>query len=120
MSFSAVSFPRNRAPPPSPPQAQSNSVSLDRDTVKTIAYLARVRVADDQLDALSRELSGILHWVEQLDSAPTDGVAPMTSVAAMTLALREDRVNDGGDARSVLANAPADVDDFFSVPKVVE
>jgi aspartyl-tRNA(Asn)/glutamyl-tRNA(Gln) amidotransferase subunit C len=44
----------------------------------------------------------------------------MTSVVAMTLPQREDRVTDGGDRRAVLANAPSAVDDYYSVPKVVE
>lgn len=95
-------------------------MSLDRTTVKTIAYLARLRVADDQLDGLARELSGILRWVEQLGEVNTDGVEPMTSVVAMTLPQRDDRVTDGGDRRAVLASAPAAIDDYYSVPKVVE
>jgi aspartyl-tRNA(Asn)/glutamyl-tRNA(Gln) amidotransferase subunit C len=103
-----------------PPQQQTTSVSLDRSTVKTIAYLARLRVADDQLEGLVQELSGILHWVEQLGEVNTDGVEPMTSVVAMTLPQRDDRITDGGDRRAVLANAPAVIDDYYSVPKVVE
>lgn len=95
-------------------------MSLDRATVKTIAYLARLRVADDQLDALAHELNGILHWVEQLNAVDTDGVAPMTSVVEMTLHQRDDVVTDGGDRHAVLANAPAPVDDYYAVPKVVE
>ena len=95
-------------------------MSLDRSTVRTIAYLARLRVADDQLEGLVQELSGILHWVEQLVEVNTDGVEPMTSVVAMTLAQRDDGITDGGDRRAVLANAPAVIDDYYSVPKVVE
>jgi aspartyl-tRNA(Asn)/glutamyl-tRNA(Gln) amidotransferase subunit C len=95
-------------------------VSLDRSTVKTIAYLARLRVAEEQLDPLALELSGILHWVEQLREVNTEGIEPMTSVVAMTLSQREDTVTDGGDRRAVLANAPAAIDDCYSVPKVVE
>ena len=95
-------------------------MSLDRSTVKTIAYLARIKVADDQLDALAHELSGILHWVEQLSEVDTRDVGPMTSVAAMRLYQREDDVSDGGDRHAVLANAPAPIDDYYSVPKVVE
>jgi aspartyl-tRNA(Asn)/glutamyl-tRNA(Gln) amidotransferase subunit C len=95
-------------------------VSLDRSTVRTIAYLARLRVADGQLDGLVQELSGILGWVEQLGEVNTDGIEPMTSVVAMSLPQRDDRVTDDGDRSAVLANAPAVIDDYYSVPKVVE
>jgi aspartyl-tRNA(Asn)/glutamyl-tRNA(Gln) amidotransferase subunit C len=44
----------------------------------------------------------------------------MTSVVEVTLPMREDVVNDGGDAEKVLRNAPAGVHGFFAVPKVVE
>jgi aspartyl-tRNA(Asn)/glutamyl-tRNA(Gln) amidotransferase subunit C len=95
-------------------------VSLDRSTVKTIAYLARLRLDEDQLDPLAHELNGILQWVEQLAEVNTEGVEPMTSVAAMTLVQRTDQVGDGGDRRAVLANAPSPIDDYYAVPKVVE
>jgi aspartyl-tRNA(Asn)/glutamyl-tRNA(Gln) amidotransferase subunit C len=95
-------------------------VSLDSNTVRTIAQLARIRVADEQLDALAGELSGIIQWVEQLAELDTTGVEPMTSVTAMTLQLRADEVTDGGVRDAVLANAPEAVEGFFAVPKVVE
>ncbi len=44
----------------------------------------------------------------------------MTSVAAMKLAWREDRVTDGGRPEDILANAPERQDGYFVVPKVVE
>jgi aspartyl-tRNA(Asn)/glutamyl-tRNA(Gln) amidotransferase subunit C len=95
-------------------------VSLDLETVKTIALLARIRVADDQLEGLARELSSILGWVEQLNAVDTTDVAPMTSVAEMTLPQRDDVVTDGRYPERVLANAPAAIDGFYVVPKVVE
>jgi aspartyl-tRNA(Asn)/glutamyl-tRNA(Gln) amidotransferase subunit C len=95
-------------------------VSLDRHTVKTIATLARLRVDDQDLDGLAKELSAILGWVEQLGQIDTEGVAPMTSVAAMDVALRLDAVTDGDCRDAVLANAPAAIDGCFTVPKVVE
>lgn len=95
-------------------------MSLDSNTVRAIAALARIRVADDQLDALVHELSSILGWVEQLAEVDTKDVAPMTSVAEMSLPWRADAVSDGGDQAAVLTNAPGRVDDYFAVPKVVE
>ena len=95
-------------------------MSLDRNTVKTIADLARLRVDDTQLDSLALELSAILAFVEQLGEVDTAGVEPMASVAASQLPLRSDDVCDGGDRNAVLANAPMAIDDYYAVPKVVE
>ncbi|MCU0893380.1 MAG: Asp-tRNA(Asn)/Glu-tRNA(Gln) amidotransferase subunit GatC [Rhodospirillales bacterium] len=93
---------------------------LDRETVKTIAFLARVRVADDHLEPLAGELSAILGWIEQLAEVDTSAVEPMTSVSAMVAPARADVVTDGRRRAAVLANAPHALDDYFAVPKVVE
>lgn len=99
-------------------------MSLDKATVRAIAELARIEVREEELDHLAVELSGILHFVEQLAEVNTDGIEPMASVADLTLPLRKDVVTDGGYADAVLANAPDAIreDDggFFTVPKVVE
>ncbi|HLO79291.1 MAG TPA: Asp-tRNA(Asn)/Glu-tRNA(Gln) amidotransferase subunit GatC [Magnetospirillum sp.] len=99
-------------------------MSLDKATVRNIAELARIEVRDDELDHLAGELSGILTFVEQLAEVNTDGIEPMASVADLTLPMRKDVINDGGQAEAVLANAPdairEDEGGFFTVPKVVE
>jgi len=95
-------------------------MSVDKDTVAKIAKLARIRVADDDRAALAVELSNILGWIEQLSELDTEGVEPMTSVVAMELPRRADRVTDGDILQKVLANAPEGTDRFFAVPKVVE
>jgi aspartyl-tRNA(Asn)/glutamyl-tRNA(Gln) amidotransferase subunit C len=95
-------------------------MSLDKATVARIATLARIKVPEADLEALGQELNQILHWVEQLDEVDTSGVEPMTSVAAMTLPLRPDRVTDGDRADDILRNAPNAMHGFFTVPKVVE
>ncbi len=95
-------------------------MSLDEATVARIARLARIRIEPEGRAALAKELSGILGWIEQLDEVNTDGVAPMTSVGGMTLALRADQVTDGDKVEKILANAPEQEDGHFVVPKVVE
>jgi aspartyl-tRNA(Asn)/glutamyl-tRNA(Gln) amidotransferase subunit C len=95
-------------------------MSLDQETVRRIAFLARIRIPEEQIAGLAHELSGILQWVEQLGEVDTSGVEPMTSVADMTLPFRQDDVSDGGAPEAVLANAPDRAGDFFAVPKVVE
>jgi aspartyl-tRNA(Asn)/glutamyl-tRNA(Gln) amidotransferase subunit C len=95
-------------------------MSVDADTVRRIAHLARIKVADDEVEHLQGELNAILAFFEQLSEVDVDGVEPMTSVTPMVMKKRADVVTDGGDPEAVLANAPAREGDFFLVPKVVE
>jgi aspartyl-tRNA(Asn)/glutamyl-tRNA(Gln) amidotransferase subunit C len=95
-------------------------MALDKAAVAHIAALARIRLRDEELAPLSAELSQILNWVEQLAEVDTAEVAPMTSVAAMTLPMREDEVTDGDRRDDILKNAPQSSRGFFAVPKVVE
>ena len=95
-------------------------MSLDRETVRRVAKLARIRVDDERLDALAPELNTIIGFVEQLDEVNVDGVQPMTSVAKQKLRWRKDEVTDGAQAEKVTANAPESDMNFFAVQKVVE
>jgi len=95
-------------------------MSVDKATVAKIAHLARIAVPEDQLEPLAAELNNILDWVEQLGEVDTEGVAPMTSVADMTLPLRKDAVTDGDRRDDVLANPPEQEMGFYVVPKVIE
>ncbi|MEE8283494.1 MAG: Asp-tRNA(Asn)/Glu-tRNA(Gln) amidotransferase subunit GatC [Alphaproteobacteria bacterium] len=95
-------------------------MSLDKATVAHIAALARIRVAEEDLDGLAQELSNILGWIEQLNAVDTSGVPPMSRAADQKLRWREDKVTDGSIPEKVLANAPAAKDGFFTVPKVIE
>jgi len=95
-------------------------MSLDKSAVAHIATLARIRVSDAEKEQLAHELSGILQWVEQLGEIETEGVEPMSSVAEMTLPMRDDEVTDGNRRDDILGNAPDAAHGFFTVPKVVE
>lgn len=94
--------------------------ALDKDTVKKIAFLARIEVPEDKLDPIAKDLSSILDWVEQLSEVDTDGVEEMTSVAEMDLHRRKDVVTSGDQPDLVLQNAPDQADHCYLVPKVVE
>jgi aspartyl-tRNA(Asn)/glutamyl-tRNA(Gln) amidotransferase subunit C len=95
-------------------------MSVDKDTVRRIAKLARLAVPESRLEPMAGELNGIFQWVEMLSEVNVDGVPAMTSVVAQKLKWREDTVTDGGQAAAVTANAPDGEDHFFVVPKVVE
>jgi aspartyl-tRNA(Asn)/glutamyl-tRNA(Gln) amidotransferase subunit C len=95
-------------------------MSVDVKTVRRIAHLARIAVADEEVEHLRGEINAILAFVEQLSRVDVDGVEPMTSVTPMTMKKRADAVTDGGMADDIVKNAPAREDHFFVVPKVVE
>ena len=95
-------------------------MSIDTDTVRKVAHLARIKVAEERLAPMADELNGIVNWIEQLGEVDTDGVTPMASVVEMQAAWRQDEAKDGGYPEKVVANAPAPQGDFFTVPKVVE
>jgi aspartyl-tRNA(Asn)/glutamyl-tRNA(Gln) amidotransferase subunit C len=95
-------------------------MSVDATTVRRIAHLARVAVADEEVEHLRGEINAILAFVEQLSEVNVEGVEPMTSVTPMVMKKRPDVVTDGGNADAVLRNAPATEHDYFLVPKVVE
>jgi aspartyl-tRNA(Asn)/glutamyl-tRNA(Gln) amidotransferase subunit C len=95
-------------------------MSIDINTVRKVAKLARIRTTDAEAEVLSGQLSNILKMIEQLNEVNTDGVEPMTSVIEMVAPAREDKVTDGGIPEKILVNAPEQTAGFFVVPKVVE
>jgi aspartyl-tRNA(Asn)/glutamyl-tRNA(Gln) amidotransferase subunit C len=95
-------------------------MSVDAATVRRIAHLARIAVAESEVEHLQGELNAMLAFVEQLREVNVDGVEPMTSVMPMEMKKRPDVVNDGEIADEMVANAPETQDHFFLVPKVVE
>jgi aspartyl-tRNA(Asn)/glutamyl-tRNA(Gln) amidotransferase subunit C len=95
-------------------------MSVDDATVRRIAHLARIAVAEEEVEHLRGEINAILAFVEQLSEVDVNGIEPMTSVTPMQMRRRADVVTEGGDEDAILRNAPAREDNFFVVPKVVE
>jgi len=95
-------------------------MSVDADTVRRIAHLARIAVTEAEVPHLQGELNAMLAFVEQLSEVDIEGVEPMTSVMPMEMKKRADVVDDGDIADDIVKNAPDAVNHFFLVPKVVE
>ncbi len=95
-------------------------MSVDAKTVRRIAHLARIAVAEEEVSHLQGEINGILAFVEQLQEVDVAGVEPMTSVTPTVMKKRQDQVTDGGIVDDILRNAPVAEGPYFAVPKVVE
>ncbi len=95
-------------------------MSVDKETVRKIARLARIAEPEERLDGLVSELNTILTWVEQLNEVDVGDAMPMSSAVEVSLPMREDKITDGGYAEKIVQNAPEPQGRYFSVPKVVE
>lgn len=95
-------------------------MSVDVETVKHVARLARIAIGTEDAERMAGELNAILSFVEQLSEVDVAGVEPMTSVTPMVMKKRQDVVTDGDKAADIVANAPATEENFFLVPKVME
>ena len=95
-------------------------MSVDKDTVRRVARLARIALEEERVEPMMAELNGILGWVEHLQEVNVEGVAPMTSVVEQKLKMRDDVVTEGDNADALMKNAPGGEDHFFVVRKVVE
>ncbi len=95
-------------------------MAIDKETVKRIAFLSRLKIEDDKIEAAEQEFNKILGWVDQLKEVDTNDVAPLVSVNENHLQMRRDEVTEGNIAEEILANAPMKEYGYFAVPKVVE
>tara|TARA_B110000879_G_C10832859_1_gene378579 strand:+ start:309 stop:596 length:288 start_codon:yes stop_codon:yes gene_type:complete len=95
-------------------------MSLDKSTLERVAYLARIKLNNSEIDKMTEELNNIMKWIEELNEVDITNVQPMTGVSNMTLREREDKVTDGGYQDKIVSNAPEKIDNSFTVPKVIE
>ena len=95
-------------------------MSIDKDTVKHIAKLARISLDEKKINSLSKDLSSIMKFIEKLNELNTDKTSPLTSMINASLRTREDEVKDGKIRDQILKNSPEKNEEFFVVPKVIE
>jgi len=95
-------------------------MSIDKDTVKHISKLARISLDEKKIDSLSKDLTSIMRFIENLNKINTDKIEPLTSIINASLKSRKDEVKDGKIRDQILKNSPEKNEEFFVVPKVIE
>jgi len=95
-------------------------MSIDKDTVKHISKLARISLDEKKLDSLSKDLTSIMRFIENLNKLNTDKTNPLTSIINASLKSRKDEIKDGKIRDQILKNSPEKNEEFFVVPKVIE
>ena len=95
-------------------------MSIDKDKIKHVSKLARISVDEKKIDDLTKDLSSIFKFIEQLNELNTDKVEPLSSILNEPLRSRKDEINDGKIRDKILKNSPKMNEEFFVVPKVIE
>ena len=95
-------------------------MSLTEADVKRMAHLARIEIAQQEVEPMLAQLSNIMGLVEQMQAVDTEGVAPMAHAQDLSLRLREDRVTETDQHEAFQAIAPEVEAGLYLVPKVME
>ncbi len=95
-------------------------MSIDKETVKYVAHLARIELQPNELEKLFGQLHDILSFIDKISRLDTEQIEPASHILAITNVLRDDEVRDSLAPDKALENAPAKKGNFFSVPKVIE
>lgn len=93
-------------------------MAVTHDDVRNIAALARLGVAPERLDALVRELNGILEHMDVLQKVNTIGAIAVTGVGTVAQPLREDGGVPYPLDRPIESIAPEMRDGFILVPRL--
>lgn len=94
-------------------------MSLTRSEVEKVALLARLRLTDDELDSMTRQLTAIVDYIEQLGELNTDGVEPMAHAMDLRNVFADDVPHDSLPREAALSNAPKRDDECYRVPAVL-
>lgn len=98
-------------------------MSISKENVRHIAYLARIELCDAEKEKFEKELSAILEFVAQLNEVDTTGVTPMTGGTSLENAMRPDEQTDKsleGKAAGLLGAAPEKKESWVRVKAIFE
>ena len=92
-------------------------MSIVKDTVQHISKLARISLDEKKVDNLSKDLTSIMRFIENLNKLNTDKIEPLTSIINASLNSRKDDVKDGKIRDQILKNSPEKNEEFFCSTK---
>ena len=94
-------------------------MKITREEIENVARLARLELAGEEVDTMTRQLDTILSYVAKLDELDTEGIPVTTHTQAVNNAFREDEVHRSLDREDALANGPKQNGEAFVVPKII-
>ena len=98
--------------------AMSNPI--DMDVVRRIGTLSRIALTEEEVSTFSRQMGDMLGYFDKLQELDTESVEPMAYAVERTNVLADDAVHESLTPQQALANAPGQIADLFTVPKVLD
>ena len=95
-------------------------MKITPEEVRYVAKLARLSLSEAEVAETTRQLDGILSYVEKLGELDTSGVLPTTHALDIRNVLRPDTSGESLPNILALQNAPESLKGHFRVPKVIE
>ncbi len=97
-------------------------MSSDRDTIDVgyVATLARMNLTAEETQALQGQMEQIVQYVDKINELDVSDVEPTCHAVEVINVMREDEPRPAFDHDAVMANAPAEADGQFKVPRIVE
>ncbi len=93
--------------------------TLSRTDVEHVAYLARLGLAEQELEQLEGQLNHILDQYAVLAELDTEHIPPTAQTIEVENILREDVARAGLSTEDALANAPQRSGDHIVVPPIL-
>ena len=94
-------------------------MKITRKEVENVARLARLELAGEEVETMTRHLDTILSYVAKLDQLETKGVAVTTHTQDVSNAFRKDEAHESLDRKKALGNGPKQNGEAFVVPKII-
>ena len=95
-------------------------MAIDASEVQKVAYLARLSIDDNSVEATTGTIGKILDLVDQMQAINTSDVEPLANPLDATQRLREDVVSEPNQREQLQSCAPAVEEGLFLVPRVIE
>jgi aspartyl-tRNA(Asn)/glutamyl-tRNA(Gln) amidotransferase subunit C len=95
-------------------------MKIDRNQIVHVAKLARLSLSGNEMEEFTNQLSGIIDYVEKINSLDTDSVDPADHIAELKNVFRKDEVRPSLTTEELEKIAPAFEKGHIVVPKVIE
>lgn len=95
-------------------------MTISQDDIKKIAYLARIKISQDESILLEKKLTGIMNLIDEMQKIDTDSIEPMSHALDINQPLRKDEVSESDIRKKTMPLAPEAEDPLFMVPQVIE